>query len=122
MGVEKSVSVFFGTWVDKKSDAGKKLAALIDAHGGTPAPTPIRDVELGLVGSQWSGDIQITIHLSKSWIDSSSLEDSHPKRIGVYREMPKGAPPQPILDFLRSMGIDEGDAQPIGWHFAMSVW
>lgn len=61
MGMSARSVVFFGTWVDRGSEAYDRLDDLIDTYGGTPAPTGIDGIVLYELGSMPLGETQIAI-------------------------------------------------------------
>jgi hypothetical protein len=115
MGASYSAEVFFGAFVKRGTPLGKKLDEHIDKAGGTPAKTGTRGVMIGMVGSQWSGEIWLTVEAKGSGQSFSQGDDVKAPR--MLTEDPAWRPA--ILAFFASMKITE--APPVGWHFAASV-
>lgn len=62
MGTTYSASVFYGTYVLRRSPTGKRLDRYIDRHGGSPVPTDTAGVEIDVVGDDSSPLLTIQIN------------------------------------------------------------
>jgi hypothetical protein len=116
MSVSYSAGVFFGTCVKRGSKIGRALDKYIDDEGGSPAETSVHGVEIGMVGSNWGGDMWLTVQAKGSAKSYGRNEGDCPAP-AMMTEDPKWR--AAIESFLARVGASE---LTIGWHFQGSAW
>jgi hypothetical protein len=115
MGMTYEAGVFFGVAFPQRSAVGKALDAYIDRYGGTPAPTGVAGVEIGLVGSQPTDEAWVTVQ-AKGSVYCFGRNDSVPVP-SLLEEAPSWD--EAICRFLNGEGIRNAPA--VGWRFFGSV-
>lgn len=116
MSLTYTASVFYGTYVPRKSEIGKRIHRFIERQGGTQARTDTPRVVLDLVGS----DIDLIIAILAEGSDCA---------IAMRGEI---GDPQPLIgrrawearidEFLQVERISRTDLPRVGWWFAGSVF
>lgn len=116
MGLSYSAGVFFGAAVKRDSAIGRRLDEYIDKYGGTPAPTDVRGIEIGTVGSD--GERWITVEVKGTTRSFGRTEGECPAPSLLPIVVGWG---DRIEEFLREHGAAPGEEPRIGWHFFGSV-
>jgi hypothetical protein len=115
MGAVYTADAFFGAFVDRNTQLGKKLDRYVDKAGGTPAETGTPGVEICQVGSTWSGKIWMVVRAEGSGHNFDREDEIVEPQ--ALTEDPAWRPA--LLTFFHSIKLKE--PPPIGWYFAGSV-